>query len=79
MRLNPYIAIILTFVSTIVRSDNWLVFKWVIPWSELVIFFLNTVPRSIVTLSDEAAGHVAHILNDIAQYPLDLGQKVSDL
>ena len=53
--LNPYITIILTFVSTAVKSDHWSIFERVIPWGELAIF-LSTVPRSIIKLSDEAAG-----------------------
>ena len=53
--LNPYIAIILTFVSTVVKSDHWSIFERIIPWGELATF-LSTVPRSIIKLSDEAAG-----------------------
>ena len=53
--LNPYITIILTFVSTVLKSDHWPTFERIIPWSELAIF-LSSVPRSIIKLSDEAAG-----------------------
>ena len=53
--LNPYITIILTFASTVVKSDHWSIFERVIPWSELAVF-LSSVPRSIIKLSDEAAG-----------------------
>jgi len=53
--LNPYITIILTFVSTVVKSDHWPIFERVIPWGELAVF-LSSVPRSIIKLSDEAAG-----------------------
>lgn len=53
--LNPYITIILTFVSTVVKSEHWFIFERVIPWGELAVF-LSTVPRSIIKLSDEAAG-----------------------
>lgn len=53
--LNPYITIILTFVSTVIKSDHWPTFERVIPWSELAIF-LSSVPRSIIKLSDETAG-----------------------
>ena len=53
--LNPYITIILTFVSTVVKSDHWSIFERVIPWGELAVF-LSSVPRSIIKLSDEAAG-----------------------
>ena len=53
--LNPYITIILTFVSTVIKSDHWPTFERVIPWSELAIF-LSSVPRSIIKLSEETAG-----------------------
>ena len=53
--LNPYITIILTFVSTVIKSDHWSIFERAIPWSELAVF-LSSVPRSIIKLSDEAAG-----------------------
>ena len=53
--LNPYITIILTFVSTIVKSDHWSTFERVIPWGELAVF-LCSIPRSIIKLSDETAG-----------------------
>lgn len=53
--LNPYITIILTFVSTVVKSDHWSIFERVIPWGELASF-LSTIPRSVIKLSDEAAG-----------------------
>ena len=53
--LNPYITIILTFVSTAVKSDHWPIFERVIPWGELAVF-LSSVPRSIIKLSYEAAG-----------------------
>ena len=53
--LNPYITITLTFVSTVVKSDHWLIFERVIPWGELAVF-LSSVPRSTIKLSDEAAG-----------------------
>ena len=53
--LNPYITIILTFVSTVVKSDHWSIFERVIPWGELAVF-LSSVPRSVIKLSDEAAG-----------------------
>ena len=51
----PYITIILSFMSTVVESDHWPTFEHVIPWGELAVF-LNSVPRSIIKLSDEAAG-----------------------
>jgi protein SMG6 len=53
--LNPYITIILTFVSTVVKSDHWSIFERAIPWGELAVF-LSSVPRSVIKLSDEAAG-----------------------
>ena len=53
--LNPYITIILTFVSTVVKSDHWSIFERVIPWGELAVF-LSSVPRSIIKLSDKATG-----------------------
>jgi protein SMG6 len=53
--LHPYITIILTFVSTIVKSDHWSIFERVIPWGELAVF-LSRVPRSTIKLSDEVAG-----------------------
>ena len=53
--LNPYITIILTFVSTAVKSDHWSIFERVIPWGELATF-LGSIPRSIIKLSDEVAG-----------------------
>jgi hypothetical protein len=53
--LNPYITIILTFVSTVVKSDHWSVFERVIPWGDLAVF-LSSIPRSVIKLSDEAAG-----------------------
>lgn len=53
--LNPYITIILTFVSTVVKSDHWSIFERAIPWSELATF-LSSVPRSVIKLSEEAAG-----------------------
>lgn len=53
--LNPYITIILTFVSTVIKSDHWPIFERVIPWGELAVF-LSSVPRSVIKLSDEAAG-----------------------
>ena len=53
--LNPYITIILTFVSTVVKSDHWSIFERAIPWGELAAF-LSSVPRSVIKLSDEAAG-----------------------
>jgi len=53
--LNPYITIILTFASTVVKSDHWSIFERAIPWGELASF-LSSVPRSIIKLSDETAG-----------------------
>jgi protein SMG6 len=53
--LNPYITIILTFVSTVIKSDHWPIFERVIPWGELAVF-LGSIPRSVIKLSDEAAG-----------------------
>ena len=53
--LNPYITIVLTFVSTVVKSDDWSIFERVIPWGELAVF-LSSVPRSIIKLSEEATG-----------------------
>ena len=53
--LNPYITIILTFVSTVVKSDHWSIFERVIPWGELAAF-LSSVPRSVIRLSEETAG-----------------------
>jgi len=53
--LNPYITIILTFVSTVIKSDHWSTFERVIPWGDLAVF-LSSVPRSIIKLSDETAG-----------------------
>ena len=53
--LNPYVTIILTFVSVVVRDDHWSIIEPVIPWDELV-FFLSTIPGPIIRLSDEAAG-----------------------
>jgi len=54
-KLNPYITVILTFVSAVVKSDHWPVFERVIPWGELAVF-LSGAPRSIIELSDKAAG-----------------------
>jgi len=53
--LNPYIAIILTFASMVVKSDHWSIFKRAIPWGELASF-LSSVPQSIIKLFDEMAG-----------------------
>ena len=53
--LNPYITIILTFVSTVVKNEHWSIFERVIPWSELAVF-LSSTPRSTIKLSDETAG-----------------------
>ena len=53
--LNPYITIILTFVSTVVKSDHWFIFERVIPWGELAVF-LGSIPRSVIKLSDEVGG-----------------------
>ena len=53
--LNPYITVILTFVSTAIKSDHWPIFERVIPWGELAVF-LSSVPRSIIKLSTEVVG-----------------------
>ena len=52
--VNPYITIILTFVSRVVKSDHWPIFERVIPWGELAVS-LCAVPKSIIKLSDEVA------------------------
>ena len=53
--VNPYITIILTFVSRVVKSDHWPIFEHVVPWGELAVF-LCAVPKSVINLSDEVAG-----------------------
>lgn len=47
--LNPYITVILTFLSTIVKHSPVLaLLERAVPWGDLANFF-NTIPRSIMT------------------------------
>jgi hypothetical protein len=50
--LNPHTAIIM---STVIKSDHWSTFERVIPWGDHAVFS-SSAPRSIIKLSDEAAG-----------------------
>lgn len=45
--LNPYIVIVLTFLSTVMKSEFSHLFERVVPWKELAEF-LSMIPRKIV-------------------------------
>jgi protein SMG6 len=68
--LNPYIVIILTFLSTVMKSEFSPIFERAVPWKELADF-LSTVPRKIIRSETKSGRDFALLTSGCSPLPED--------
>jgi protein SMG6 len=68
--LNPYITIVLTFLSIVMKSEFSTIFERVVPWKELAEF-LSSVPRAVLKVESKSTKDPALLTTGCSPLPED--------